>query len=237
MNNSTSESSEIQSAHGLVVCPLSADREGGNVENYKLHFCHLGELAEHGGICAKCHAKAAKRHGHFKSRDEQPVDISDRHELPNLEHDHVGFNANREVEQTTDFPIEEIYSRVDKETQEHFAGLNQHIRHEAGTALSMILQWIWCRDFYTAQRRWCVVTAGLRPDLLDDKSFAQIGKELGTTKQTLSKAMINFQESFGFKFSRGRSTEDRRNMSAAMMGHPGWNTRKKSKRSNQKRES
>jgi hypothetical protein len=225
MKNSSSENSDFQNADGLVPCPLSLDRASLLSENFKIHYCHPEELVANRGICKACRNRASKRAGNFKTRVEEPAEPSLHESSPrDIEHDHVGHEIGSGMIQVIDFD----FGQVDGHTQDHFADLDQEIRHEAGTAIGMLLQWIWVRDLNTALRRLVVLTGGLRPELLGNKGFPELALELGTTKQSLSKAMINFQKQFRFKFSRGRSEEAKRHMSEAMTGHRHWSTRKKS---------
>lgn len=96
---------------------------------------------------------------------------------------------------------------------------------QAAEVLSLILSWCWSRGFKTAQRRFAALSAGLRPDLLNDRTFLEIGAELGCTKAAISKNARLFQEAFGFRFSRTRAEDSCARMREAQIGHPNYKMR------------
>jgi len=206
-----------------VACPRSLDN-ANLLTDFKLHFATRAELEKHGGVCAKCAEKFAKAHSAVVSgkRIEKPVDLNERHEQLDVEHDHAGFVAPGAVGQTVDFDFDE----VDKDTTEFFANASQDVRRESAMALALILGWVWQSGFESAQRKFAAMTAGLRPDLIDNASYEEIGRKLGCVKATIAKAARNFQKQFNLKFSRSRQDEARRHMADARRGKPGHNRRK-----------
>jgi hypothetical protein len=70
--------------------------------------------------------------------------------------------------------------------------------------------------------RFTVLMAGIRPDLVNDRTYSAIGLECGVTKQAISKAATKIQDALGIKFARSRSLDARKRMAAKMLGHPDW---------------
>jgi len=64
-----------------------------------------------------------------------------------------------------------------------------------------------------AQNRFVAMTALVRPDMIGDKSYEQIGEQIGVGKAWLSAMAKDFQKNFGLKFQR--SHKDGGNHSAA----------------------
>ena len=69
------------------------------------------------------------------------------------------------------------------------------------------------------------VISGLRPDLLDNRTEPDLARELGVTKQALSRQSLKFQDAWRIKFARSRSKEGREHMAAARRGGPNRNTK------------
>jgi hypothetical protein len=118
--------------------------------------------------------------------------------------------ADGELQQTTNFDFDAVDLALDKTTRNFFRKAHADVRAEAARALELILDWIWSgphNRLRTPITRFVVFSACLRPDLLNGKTFAEIGKDLGVTKACLSKSAINFQKHFRFKFSRTYSPE------------------------------
>lgn len=87
--------------------------------------------------------------------------------------------------------------------------------------LSRIIVWIWGRriEYKAALNRLVSLTAGLRPDILQNRSYLELGRMLGCTKQNLSRTALMAQKEFGVKFARSRQEEHRRVMSERAKGH------------------
>ena len=228
MKNATSKNSEFHNEQGWPPCALSLDR-ANLVSDFKIHHAPASELAEHGGICAACHAKAAKSRNRFESQDEHPADMSLRHKRLNPEQDHTAFNAQREVEQITDFEWSKLSSWDNSPAAADIREMDAGVRREVGIALSLIFAWSFDGGLKMAFQRWLILVAGIRPDLLDGASYKQIGEQLGgITKQALSKQALKVQDSLGLKFTRSRDADGRRNM--AISTTASWNRRKTSMR-------
>ena len=75
-------------------------------------------------------------------------------------------------------------------------------------AFDRILRWCWktqmdrCRQKRASFFRFMALTAAMRPDLMDNASYAKLGKEYGVTKSLLSKLAVEFQSEFGVHFRR-----------------------------------
>ncbi|HZL13168.1 MAG TPA: hypothetical protein VFC85_03405 [Verrucomicrobiae bacterium] len=159
----------------------------------------------------------------LEGKIETPV-VWEKHHNPTIE-DHAGSVAPGDVVQTMDFD----FDALDKDTAAFFANANPDVRCESAMALALILGWIWQSGFESAQCKFAAMTAGLRPDLLDDASYEEIGSKLGCVKATIAKAARNFQKQFNIKFSRSRQDDARARMAEAARGH-GWrDTRKRAR--------
>jgi hypothetical protein len=93
-------------------------------------------------------------------------------------------------------------------------------RAEAAELVAQLMIWIWGSGAVkTALVRMTAMTAGLRPGLLQDKTYKALGQELGVSKQTLSKTALRFSAAFDTKLARSRSDIGRRHMAEAAMGN------------------
>jgi len=174
----------------------------------KDHFATRAELDSHGGVCLACFDRIRRKHTAVQHGEpETPADMN-------------AAWCDHESVQTEDFDFDLL--AVDQATRDIFADASRDSRHDAGTLLGIILAWCFGRglSMQKAFRKFVVMTAGLRPDLIGDKSLKEIGSELSITRACMSKHGVNFQRAFHLKFSRGRSEEARRNMSAARLKNP-----------------
>jgi len=93
----------------------------------------------------------------------------------------------------------------------------------AADGLTRMLQWCWPPrrsvrvGLRVGFRRFVAVSMTLRPELLDNCTFAQVAREVGVTKAALSKHSVDFEREFGLQFRRGRSATARAHMRAARM--------------------
>jgi endogenous inhibitor of DNA gyrase (YacG/DUF329 family) len=182
------------------------------------------ELSAFRGVCQFCQRSFLTAHstwvkGKFTTPETAGSEIIHRHNQT-LGSDSAAAAAFLDGGETTgfqDFPYDQI--QLNGETKEFFDQASENVRSTAGTALAMILEWCWSGGFETAQRRFAVASAGLRPELVSDQSWQEIAERLNCTRAALSKAAINFQKHFGIKFSRSRSESARRHMAAAMQGN------------------
>lgn len=94
----------------------------------------------------------------------------------------------------------------------------------ATQVIRRLLDWSWKRGApkitHAAFTRFAAMTAVLRPDLLEDKTFQEVGEMLGVSKATMSKYACEFSDTFGIQCRRSRSRIGRANMSHSKMGHP-----------------
>lgn len=63
------------------------------------------------------------------------------------------------------------------------------------------------RHAKTAQKRFVAMTALVKPDLIGDMTYAQIGEHVGISKQWMSAMAKDFQSNFGLKFSRSHKND------------------------------
>ena len=89
----------------------------------------------------------------------------------------------------------------------------------ASNILRAVLEWAWdsrkpSRRFKTALRRLTAMSCVMRPELVGNLGYREIGRELGCTKANLSKAGIQFAREFGDLRFR-RQHKGRGNMRAA----------------------
>jgi hypothetical protein len=200
----------------LVHCPNSFER-GNLMTNFKIHYASPEELKKYAGVCRQCFEKFASRNRTLDG-SETPAEFLNHHPRPDSELDHLAFSKDGQIEQTTDFDFAAVEA-LDTDTKEFFDSVDRDSLTLAGTALGMILRWVWSSGFATAQRRFAVVSAGLRPELLNDQSWREIGKQLGCTRAALSKSAVLFQAVFQVQFSRSRSETARQRMSNSMLGN------------------
>jgi len=198
----------------MIPCPNSLER-ANLMTNFAVHYATQQELKQNGGVCRKCFLTFASRN-HTLDGSEEPVKISSHHQQ-SADLDHTGFSQSGQVESTVDFDYDQI--RFNGDTREFFDNASNDVRVEAATALGLILEWVWQSGFESAQRKFAILSAGLRPELLNDESLEQIATRLGCGKAALSKAGLLFQKTFGVKFSRTRSAEARQHMAASMKGN------------------
>lgn len=104
-------------------------------------------------------------------------------------------------------------------------------RQEAAHVLRELVTWCFQtharHGLRTATVRFTAITAGLRPDILSDRTLEDLAVEVGCTKANLSKACLKFADAFGVKFARSRSRTARSHMARAATGHAPTNIRKK----------
>jgi hypothetical protein len=95
-------------------------------------------------------------------------------------------------------------------------------REQAAELLRRLLTWCFNHrgSLRSALIRFTAISAGLRPDLLENRSGRELASALGVTKQAFAHASLKFSDAFGIKFARSRSKEDREHMRAARLGGP-----------------
>ena len=87
----------------------------------------------------------------------------------------------------------------------------------AGIALSRILVWVWSgrNGFKNARNRLIALTAGIRPDLLQNKTYEELGVEMNITADAVCKLVKLAQATFGLKFGRTKGKVRRAAMARA----------------------
>ena len=112
------------------------------------------------------------------------------------------------------------FDAVDANLLQTIAAEPDDVKELAGDLLSRVMVWVLSPTTTRASLvRFAADSAGLRPDLMADKTFKQLGAELGVTRASVSKAATKFQKAFSFRFSRGRSAEACEHMAEAQRGH------------------
>jgi len=179
---------------------------------FKLHFAPPEELAKHGGVCAVCHEKFIRNNiGVLRGKVEKPETEFPQIKKPNVDQDRRAFTAFAEVGAICDFD----FAAIDESTAKFFDEAPDNVLEQSAEAVALILQWVWSGDDFTAAfRKFAAITAAVRPDILNDSSYKQIGEKLGCTRASISKSALNFQDHFKIKFSRSRSESARANMAA-----------------------
>ncbi len=95
-----------------------------------------------------------------------------------------------------------------------------------------VLFWCWnvkCADgsfkvrtIRSAQNNFLIMTALVKPEILDGMSYEEIGMKAGITRQNISRVANDFQNEFGLTFRRSRPT----NGSHAIAAKKAWEKRR-----------
>lgn len=209
---------------GRVACPASL-QFGDLINSGSIHFASRKQIEKH-GLCRKCRKRMKEHHkAILAGKLETPVDMNEQHHAPTVEQDHVAF-ADGELTQSTDFD----YAEIDRAL-----GLVEaappDARQQAGEVLRQIFAYCFQSkrklNLRTAAAKLAVIGAGLRPDALADESQTELAASLGLTKAALSKASVKFQDAFGIKFSRSRSSDARAAMRASRLAQGGVSRHKR----------
>jgi hypothetical protein len=125
-------------------------------------------------------------------------------------HPSFGWSEDHECVGIENFDFDKVCQNLDGEEPPVPA---DDRRRDAGEALHAILSWV-CRPKPLRSKlvRFIGMMAALRPDLLDDRSYLQIGRELHITKAAVCKMVMVFERETGFKSLRTRPAEGRANM-------------------------
>ena len=200
-----------------VACPASIEH-GDLLNPGQIHYASRRQI-EKFGLCKKCR-KRMKKHGKaiLNGKVEQPASMNEHHHRPDVEQDHVGFDA-AEVVQTTDFDFAEV---------DRALGLVEETppdaRQQAGELVRQLFAYCFKSkgkvNLKTAAAKFAIIGAGLRPDALNDETQTKLAARLGLTKAAISKASVKFQSAFGIKFRRSRSVSARAKMRARRLGGP-----------------
>jgi hypothetical protein len=211
----------------LVLCPGSHEAFAAVfLDKERLHRVPQAELDSHRGLCKKCFEKVQRNNCRvLAGKVETPVELSVPYHNLNPEEDHSGYVAPGEAVQTVDFNYDEI---------DRLLGLVESepptVRATAAALFAEIMAWVWSGKypFKSAAIKFAALTAGLRPDLLGDRTFLQLGREYGVTKAAISKAALKFSDAFGIQFTRSRTESARNHMAVQAIGHKRTNTGKPS---------
>jgi hypothetical protein len=191
-------------SENMVICPVSSDREWAASERYERHYATPQELQENGGVCRRCREKFRKHNGGFISgRIETPAAMT--HHVAQSDGEHAGFEA-LGPEQIIDFPFVAL------------DGIEHDPIRTAADVFATVMTWVWgAGSIRSAMTRLAALTAALRPDLLGNKSYQQIGAELGVSKQSVARFGVAFCDEFGIQCARGRLPEARNHMRTAQL--------------------
>lgn len=126
-----------------------------------------------------------------------------------------------------DFDYEKIFQSLDGDKRNNhrdkFADLAGLFRER--------LQWVFlspCGRRWKMQRaflRFVCLTAALHPEMFANRSYKEIGIELGVTKQCLSRLVVQLQKRYGIQFARSRSAVGRQHMATAQKAKSHWKRR------------
>jgi hypothetical protein len=136
-----------------------------------------------------------------------------------IEISHVGFDAdNPEHNQAV------CVTNFDFDAVDEALGLIHQapppVREEAAELFRALASWCFRgnRPLRSGMVKFVAIVAGLRPELLQDRSGQDLATELNITKQALAHQSLRFSDAFGFHFARSRSKEGRERMAAARRG-------------------
>jgi hypothetical protein len=99
------------------------------------------------------------------------------------------------------------------------------VREQAAELFRALASWCFRgnRPLRCGMVKFVAIVAGLRPEILQDRSGQDLSTELGITKQALTHQSLRFADAWGFHFARSRSKEGRERMAAARRGGPNRN--------------
>lgn len=192
----------------LVECPASAEHMWGAAEKFVIHRVTKAELEATGGVCRACREKFRKRNLSAQNgKVEKPVEFH-HHRSLSVEEDGAGYgddgepvsiDAHELAEASNDLPPDAVAI--------------------AAEFLSSFLVWAWGkkRKPKAALTRLVVFTASVRPDLMDGKTFKELGKEIGLSRAALSKQSLELSDALAIKFTRSRDAKGRHNMKLARL--------------------
>lgn len=143
-------------------------------------------------------------------------------------HDRNGVAGNGLDEEfaSEDFDFEKVFRSLDgdkRHSRDKFAELAGLFRER--------LQWVFlspCGRRWKMQRafvRFVCLTAALHPEMFANRSYKEIGIELGVTKQCLSRLVVQLQKRYGIQFARSRSAVGRQHMAEVQKRKSHWKKR------------
>ncbi|MDR3413588.1 MAG: hypothetical protein P4L87_21980 [Formivibrio sp.] len=218
-------SDTITDEKGNMACPASRAMRSPLSDESELHFAPAAELKANKGICSKC-AAAFRAHNRTLltgQKVETPSVIEKHHNLSIID-DHVAFADGGELEGVVDFD----WTAVDGDLKE----ASTDARRDAAELIGTIFRWAFSDKIKlkTAVARLCVIATALNPELVNRRTFSEIGKELRMSKQSISFHTTRFQNHFNLKLPQTRSAAGRAAMSRSQMGHPATHTTKRGRR-------
>lgn len=195
---------------GQVVCPRS--EEFGTI--------HWGSVRSirRWGICARCRSKIkGSGAATLQGKIESPVEMTYHSDLPSVDQDHAAYTAPGQLVPVVDFPFAQIDEALGFVKQ-----ADADTKTLAAELFGRVMMWVWKKPntLKIATARFSVLTAALRPDLLDNRTWEQIGDELRLTKQAICKHARVAQKAFNIKFQRTRRQASCALMRAARLGGP-----------------
>jgi hypothetical protein len=203
---------------GPIVCPRSL-ANADLLSEYKLHYATLNELKANGGICAKCAAKIRRVNAAMLAGREIREDSHNGHYPAPVPDFHAGWEDDDEhkLVPTIEFNFDDVDAALGI-----IHAAPRDARTQAAELFRQLLIWCFAGNplLRTALVKFTTIAAGLRPEILDDRTMTELAMEIGVTKQAMSKQATNFSDAFGIKFGRGRSKESRARMADARRGGP-----------------
>jgi hypothetical protein len=98
------------------------------------------------------------------------------------------------------------------------------VREMAAELFQKIMFFVWGGKGVQLERsmlKFTAISSAIRPELVGNKTYEEIGQYFGVTKAAVCKIAKKFERAFNFKASRGRSEEHCATFAAAQKGHPG----------------
>jgi hypothetical protein len=198
----------------LVPCPRSLSL-WSPLSDYGLHHVAQEELDANGGVCSTCRQAIQKQNPHSKEPEQPvPLDVPQR-EYQSGEPDHAAWSDGN-FTQTVDFNYSEVAELLGE-----VEALPEDAQVKAAAVLARIFAWVWSGhgSLQSSIIRYSSLFAGIRPDLLN-RTYKELGKELGISRQAISKSALQCQDKIGIKFSRSRNPDQRRRMREARLRNP-----------------
>ena len=198
----------------LIICPNSEDHWHHMAFSYVVHRASRSEIQANGGVCAACREKFKKNNSAFlQGKIETPANYEGFETREPYEQilQEVNHTA-PEVHGITEFDYDEV-DRLLSDIEETEPDDLEKIAEMFG----MMLRFLWPANLSirAAAIRFITLTAGIRPDLVDGKTYLEIAKQFGVTKASISKSALKIQDSLGIKFRNSRNISDREQMRAA----------------------
>lgn len=127
----------------------------------------------------------------------------DIYEVQANEGAHLAFNSEGHLEPTTEIDFDEIDKLLSEESAK------RDPIPDLSDAFAAILDWVWNgksgpRSPRGAFVRFASLSAVMNPETLNNKSYKEIGAELGVTRAMISLHAKRFEKHFGIHFRRSR---------------------------------